>query len=1373
MSEKWIEYNQTRNELQLPEISQPPPPLTLTNYSEAAISEQHDYDPRLHPATVLPYFRLLRIKQQNERLMPQRPHGELLYPPDISTTIRSGSIHHTNNGDHLAQPHGETTRTELYNRTQKSAGLLPDVAVTQDHQTRNITQFLTAEDELQLLLAKPTRDKKTYGNTNITHRRLHEVMEAMQRSQESYDSWTHFQQDCIKYALGTTTTPPMAFIHSLNTQGRNDLEKYKCFQWIPLRALLKIPNNCTVKQHNDIMKSHKASKIIAKILQSHSEHYRGLDGAMSIGHWFTQAKFILNRAMKNKQIHRTRISTHNDIVRFLEKQCIDNRFHIEFLVYLPFYDVTPLLTQKHKRHFEIIQLPVPPKHNDRTEPWSNRSAILLWVRQHNVHAGRSPVNLHIMPYTLIPQGQITFIYYYFFEKDLDHILQHGISPIKTTQRYQNPKKQLQHTKYTSHATYNRQQPRGMHYDIKYLELDTHHPELAFSPPNMRATLVVLTIQQHGTQLFIARQNDIFGNNDNDCIHVPPKAIYAVHHQTWNANDTFPPGHPDHWEFKEQRLIFSRQQQDYFNYHYREEPTEPDNDRFPIIPTIHDPRYSTPVADSATTCVCFNKQAKKRKQLRSHAKAFRDISRNDHPQQILHDFIQWYLKLDKPQTTTADKFQQDIASITAQVITKYQQSPDYRTFHNANLGNMPAWAHYTKHFGDQFISTTTGRPMQTQENPLVTQVDWSNVHSHITNMFEPDNRITTFCNSPFNIFLQTSIIILATYQCIHAYHEVRERNTKPLIIPLNQLDQHIQICTHIRHQKQIQHQDYMPICDQTNNTMDITTACEHIKSENPNYKRTQEQPPPPKGMITDMPHAIKFQGDPMSFQSPAFSCKEWPESEWKRVDPNRCKDTQIHCNCGEINSAGRFNCKRCSQRLANIPFDPITSAIIDTEQQQRLSTLSTTADPHTAILAHKKFVQTWNPDAWSKGYINFHHMFYCDSIWRTTMEALGITKQMIDDMYRTIITLPPNDNERNKILRISNTTDYTSQQLQLPITWSEAPWIQEWSNESLQQPQVPHDFTSIHILWRHFQNDFDIVFPTHTDPDVNQATCNVTYTQSPTSTSQAENIPITDSTPSALQQLSSHQLQQASQHPTHADAAQILPDEEPILLNNSTAAFEATSSTHKQPAPNLPIKPIRPKRQIQHQQDDEEMTPTIFVPPSSNQSSRATSERRTRSPPPQRDTTQTPPEPTPLIPVYTNYELVMSIPPWRYTEHEHARSSQTRTLLPIGAAQNTFSQQLLGASDPNLICPICQEPHTYIRINVQGPEEGTTITTCAFAVQCSNCNCYGHTWSHCPEIRYYYCRGCRRQTRHNRQSNNQWRCHHCPQPSQSRTRQRHY
>ena len=111
------------------------------------------------------------------------------------------------------------------------------------------------------------------------------------------------------------------------------------------------------------------------------------------------------------------------------------------------------------------------------------------------------------------------------------------------------------------------------------------------------------------------------------------------------------------------------------------------------------------------------------------------------------------------------------------------------------------------------------------------------------------------------------------------------------------------------------------------------------------------------------------------------------------------------------------------------------------------------------------------------------MYYCDPIWRGQVEALGITKQIIDRLYRFVIRVPPNptaeQQQRNKI----TTDEITNEELSQPITWKEAPWIQEWTDTPLEQEIQQNEYFIIHTLWHHFQLDYDIIFPSHVDYDI--------------------------------------------------------------------------------------------------------------------------------------------------------------------------------------------------------------------------------------------------------------------------------------------------
>ena len=93
----------------------------------------------------------------------------------------------------------------------------------------------------------------------------------------------------------------------------------------------------------------------------------------------------------------------------------------------------------------------------------------------------------------------------------------------------------------------------MHNDIEYIDPDTHHAEISQPPPNMRAQIIALNVQQHGTDLYEGKQKEILGSNDDDDIHVPPSAIYSIHSLTWRPNKDVPAGEPGHWQLDKQTL----------------------------------------------------------------------------------------------------------------------------------------------------------------------------------------------------------------------------------------------------------------------------------------------------------------------------------------------------------------------------------------------------------------------------------------------------------------------------------------------------------------------------------------------------------------------------------------------------------------------------------------------------------------------------------------------------------------------------------------------------------------------------------------------------------------------------------------------------
>lgn len=67
----------------------------------------------------------------------------------------------------------------------------------------------------------------------------------------------------------------------------------------------------------------------------------------------------------------------------------------------------------------------------------------------------------------------------------------------------------------------------MHYDIGTLELDNHHRHIDSPPPPLRATLIALPIQDHGTDLFIGQAHEILGSNDRDMIHAQVDSILYI------------------------------------------------------------------------------------------------------------------------------------------------------------------------------------------------------------------------------------------------------------------------------------------------------------------------------------------------------------------------------------------------------------------------------------------------------------------------------------------------------------------------------------------------------------------------------------------------------------------------------------------------------------------------------------------------------------------------------------------------------------------------------------------------------------------------------------------------------------------------------
>ena len=77
-----------------------------------------------------------------------------------------------------------------------------------------------------------------------------------------------------------------------------------------------------------------------------------------------------------------------------------------------------------------------------------------------------------------------------------------------------------------------------------------------------------------------------------------------------------------------------------------------------------------------------------------------------------------------------------------IATKQQQSYKWRDFNEAKLGLMPAWQHFIKQFGAEYLSPLTARPDDPTllDQPQRCEVDWSKVHQ---TYFNPMIALKTF------------------------------------------------------------------------------------------------------------------------------------------------------------------------------------------------------------------------------------------------------------------------------------------------------------------------------------------------------------------------------------------------------------------------------------------------------------------------------------------------------------------------------------------------------------------------------------------------------------------------------------------------------
>ena len=201
----------------------------------------------------------------------------------------------------------------------------------QDHETRDLSLIYSTTHLLAHIRRPDTINKLMYGNSNVVYRTLQQINDAIQATWNDYEGWGEYQQTVAEFALMAFSRLSPLLAHSLTAQGRNDLQRLaKAFRWIPLQGLLQIINDQQrMKRH------HTASHLSTQILQNHSTHYRGIDGAMSIGHWFPNVRKIIQNAMKLRKIDHAEIDTLEQLIRYLEKQSINTRSHVEFFCYIP------------------------------------------------------------------------------------------------------------------------------------------------------------------------------------------------------------------------------------------------------------------------------------------------------------------------------------------------------------------------------------------------------------------------------------------------------------------------------------------------------------------------------------------------------------------------------------------------------------------------------------------------------------------------------------------------------------------------------------------------------------------------------------------------------------------------------------------------------------------------------------------------------------------------------------------------------------------------------------------------------------------------------------------------------------------------------
>ena len=111
----------------------------------------------------------------------------------------------------------------------------------------------------------------------------------------------------------------------------------------------------------------------------------------------------------------------------------------------------------------------------------------------------------------------------------------------------------------------------------------------------------MSIHNHGTDLYIAKQHEVFGAHQTDLIHVPVDAMLAIHRFEWQEQSDVVPGLPGHWQPIQQDLVHSRKLQDFYNLNFRPHESHQPFKVLPDIPTVHDKKYYVAIADCPTQC----------------------------------------------------------------------------------------------------------------------------------------------------------------------------------------------------------------------------------------------------------------------------------------------------------------------------------------------------------------------------------------------------------------------------------------------------------------------------------------------------------------------------------------------------------------------------------------------------------------------------------------------------------------------------------------------------------------------------------------------------------------------------------------------------